>query len=243
MKSKMKSQSSKGFIKVVLAYCLLSTANLLSPANCFSQTYPDAGSWNTFNLEYGLNTRLSALFTQECRIKENFSRLNLFYTNVGLEYKVLRNFKTAFVYRFVNKYQDDNTFSFRHRLMLDLTYKTKLGKLGLSYRHRLQAEERDMYSSAGGLIPEWYSRSKIAAKYDLDKPWAPYISAEFRYQLRDFRNVESDNTWHRSRYCAGVDYKKSERSTFGVYYLIQFEYNIPLPEDQYIVGLEYTLTL
>jgi len=215
----------------------------LLDTNCYSQSYPDAGSWNTFNVEYGINTRLTALFTEEYRVKENFSRLNLFYTNVGIECKVLRNFKVAFVYRFINKYMDDNTFNFRHRLMLDLTYKEKFGKLIFSYRHRLQVEERDMYSDKNGMIPEWYSRSKFALKYDIDKPFKPYVATELRYQLRDIRNMESDYSWHRLRYVFGLDYKKSDRSTFGVYYLIQTEFDVLLPQDQYIVGLEYTLTL
>lgn len=207
-----------------------------------AQNYPDAGSWNTLNLEYGINQKLTGLFTEECRIKENFSRLNLLYTNLGIEYKVTKYFKAALVYRFIEKFQDDNSFSFRHRLMLDLTLKNKFGKLGLSYRQRLQAEERDMYSSDAGRINEWYSRNKFAVKYDLDKPYTPYASVELRYQLHNPRKIESDQTWHRVRYVFGVDYKLSDKNTFGVYYLIQKEWSVLAPQDQYIVGLEYTLS-
>ena len=87
-------------------------------SHAFSQDYSDAGMWNTFNIEKEINSKITFLFTEECRIKENFSRLNLFYTNLGLEYKVAKNFKAALVYRWIDKYQDDNTFSYRHRLML-----------------------------------------------------------------------------------------------------------------------------
>ena len=183
------------------------------------------------------------MFTQECRIKENFTRLNLFYTNLGLEYKFNDFFKAALVYRFIEKYQDDNSFSFRHRLMLDLTLKKKLGKIGLSYRQRIQAEERDIYSSIIGNLPEWYSRNKFAAKYDTDKRYTPYAAIELRYQLRNPREWQSDNTWHRNRYSLGVDYKLNKKSTFGVYYLIQREFNVVLPQNQYVIGLEYSLSL
>ncbi len=205
--------------------------------------YPDAGSWNTFNIDYKINKKLTGLFTQECRIKENFTRLNLFYTNLGLEYKFNDFFKAALVYRFIEKYQDDNSFSFRHRLMLDLTLKKKLGKIGLSYRQRIQAEERDIYSSIIGNLPEWYSRNKFAVKYDTDKRYTPYAAIELRYQLRNPREWQSDNTWHRNRYSLGVDYKLNKKSTFGVYYLIQREFNVVLPQNQYVIGLEYSLSL
>lgn len=208
-----------------------------------AQEYPDAGLWTTFNVEKALNTRFTGLFTQECRLKENFSRLNLFYTNLGIEYKFSRSFKAAFIYRHIDKYLDDNTFSYRHRLMLDITWKTKFGKFGFSYRKRMQAEERNIFSSENGKLPEWYSRNKISLKYDSGKSWTPYVSAEFRYQFHDPRKLESDGTWHRGRYVFGIDYKKNDKSTFGFYYLVQHEFNVLSPQDQYIIGLEYTLSL
>ena len=209
----------------------------------YSQSYPDAGLWTTFNIEYSLNTRTSVLVTQECRLKENYSRLNLLYSNLGFEYRILKSFKAALTYRFVNKYQDDNAMSYRHRLMLDLTLKNKFGKLNVSYRHRLQVEGRDLYSSESGRVPEWYSRNKFEVKYDIEKRYTPYVSAEFRYQFYDPRNVESNSTWHRNRYVTGIDYKINDKNKVGLYYLIQHEYNVSLPETQFIIGLEYSLSL
>jgi len=204
--------------------------------------YPDAGSWNTFNVDYKLNKKLSAVFTEELRFKENFTRLNLFYTNLGLEYKLSNMLKVAIIYRFVEKYQDDNSFSFRHRIMFDLTLKKKFDKIGFSYRQRVQAEKRDIYSSDIGYLPEWYSRNKFTLKYDTDKRYTPYASVELQYQFRNPREWESDNTLHRSRYSIGVDYKINKKSTFGLYYLIQRKFNVVNPQYLYVVGLEYSVS-
>ena len=225
------------FLLVFFACCLLPAAF------CLSQNYPDAGSWNTINIDKELNTRLTFLFTEECRIKENFSRLNLFYTNLGIEYKATKSLKAALIYRWVDKFQDDNTFSYRNRLMLDITYKHKYGKFIVSYRNRTQVEERDIYSSDNGRNPEWYSRNKFGAKYDMGKKYLPYASVEFRYQFHDPRNMESEHTWHRNRYVLGAEYKINTKNTFGAYYLIQREYNVSSRDNLFIVGLEYTLTL
>ena len=229
-------------IKFFLFFNILSCSIFLNEVKA-QVVYPDAGSWNTFNVDVKINKKITGLFTEELRFKENISRLNLFYTNLGMEYKFTDYFKAALVYRFIEKYQDDNSFSFRHRLMLDLTCKKKFGKFGISYRQRIQAEERDIYSSYDGNAPEWYSRNKFTFKYDTDKRYTPYAALELRYQIRNSREWQSDKTWHRSRYSLGIDYKINKKSTFGLYYLIQREYNVVLPQNLYIVGLEYSLSL
>lgn len=211
--------------------------------SAFAQSTNDAGLWTTLNIQKDLKKSVSVFLTEECRLRENFSRLNLFYTDLGVAVRPLKFLKVSLAYRMINKFVDDNTFSYRHRLMLDITVKKKAGQFSLSYRHRLQSEVRNIYSSADGSVPEWYSRSKFELKYDNDRPVRPYIAAEFRYQINDPRNVESDKTLHRQRYIVGLDYKKNDRDTFGIYYLIQNEFNVSAPENIYIVGLEYTLTL
>ncbi|MES2286831.1 MAG: DUF2490 domain-containing protein [Bacteroidota bacterium] len=209
----------------------------------FAQSTNDAGLWATFNVQKELKKNVSVFITEECRLRENFSRLNLFYTDLGVAIRPFKFLKVSLAYRMIDKFLLDNTFSYRHRLMLDITLKKKSGAFSLSYRQRLQSEVRNVYSSASGTIPEWYSRNKFELKYDMDKPVRPYIAAEFRYQINDPRNVESEGLWHRNRYIIGLDYKKNDRNTFGVYYLIQNEFNVSAPENIYIVGLEYTISL
>ena len=228
----------KNYWKLVFVFSFLSSGKIIAQDNS-----ADAGSWNTFNLEKGIKGKFSALFTQECRLKENFSTLNLFYTNLGIEYKSNKYFKAALVYRWIDKFQDDNTFSYRNRLMLDLTLKNKFGKFTLGYRQRLQAEKRNIFTSEKGYLTEWYSRNKFSVKYDLNKPYTPFAAIELRYQIHDFRRMESEHTWHRNRYSFGIEYKFNDKNTFGAYYLIQREWNVNNPNNLYIVGLEYTLSL
>ena len=208
-----------------------------------SPVYPDAGSWNTFSISYALNKKFALLFTEELRLRENYSRLNLFYTNLGVEYKANKYFKTSLVYRWIDKYLDNDNFSFRHRLMWDATIKYPYKNFTLSYRHRLQVEGRNLLSSMSGFIPEWYSRSKFELSYKITEKLGTYIATEFRYQIHDPRSIESEGTWHRIRYQGGFDYELTDRSKCGVYYLIQHEWNVSSPENLYITGLEYSLSL
>jgi hypothetical protein len=212
-------------------------------ASCsFAQTSNDAGLWATFNIDKKLNKKFGIFLTEEYRARENFTRNNLFYTDLGVSAKPFDFIKISLAYRCIEKFQLDNTISYRHRGMLDITLKKKFGAFGLSYRQRIQSEVRDVYSSEKGALPEWYSRNKFEIKYDLKKPVTPYIAAEFRYQINNPRSVESNKTWHRDRYFVGLDYKRNDKNSFGLYYMIQREYNVSAPQDLYIIGVEYNLS-
>jgi hypothetical protein len=222
-------------------FCLVIV--LLFSVSAFSQATNDAGLWTTFNFDKKLKDKFSVFLTEEFRLRENFTRVNLFYTDFGVEVRPAKFLKVALAYRLIEKNLEDQTYSYRHRLMLDITLKKKWGDFAFSYRQRLQSEVRNVYSSEDGAVPEWYSRNKFTIKYDTDKAITPYIAAEFRYQISNPRAVESDATWHRSRYVAGLDYKVNKRNTLGLYYLIQNEYNVSAPQNLYIVGIEYSLSL
>ena len=208
-----------------------------------AQYYDDAGMWNTINLEKKFKNNLSVFITEEFRLKENFGQINLFYTDVGVGYRPYGFMKVELAYRSIEKHLITGFYSIRHRLMLDITFKRKIKDFNLAYRHRLQAEVRNVNSSDNGTIPEWYSRNKLTLKYDLKKKYTPYASCELRYQIDDTRNTESEQTWHRGRYALGFDYELNKTSTFGIYYLIQHEWNVSVPENLYILGLEYSLSL
>ncbi|OFY82264.1 MAG: hypothetical protein A3F72_09535 [Bacteroidetes bacterium RIFCSPLOWO2_12_FULL_35_15] len=224
-------------------YVLSFIITILFSVDVFSQATNDAGLWATFNIEKKLNKKFGVFITEEYRRKENFTRTNLFYTDLGVFVKPLDFLKVSLAYRPIEKYMEDNTFSYRHRLMLDISVKKKFGKLTASFRERIQAEVRNVYSSEIGNIPEWYSRNKFELKYDLDKPVTPYIATEFRYQINNPRAVESNKLWHRGRFALGLDYKYNNRNTVGLYYLIQQEFNVSAPQNLYIVGIEYSLSL
>jgi hypothetical protein len=224
-----------------IAFLIILTIGILSQS--FAQTINDAGLWCTFNVEKKLTQKFGVFLTEEYRLKENFSRNNLFYTDLGLFYKPFDLIKVSLSYRCIEKFQLDKSISFRHRIMLDVLLKKKVEKFVLSFRQRLQTEYRNVYSSELGSIPEWYTRSKLTVKYDLDKPITPYVAVELRYQINNPRSVEVNKLWHRARYIAGLDYKRNDKHTFGVYYLIQREWNVSSPQNLYIVGLEYSLSL
>ncbi len=224
------------------AHCLLC---LLFSFPAYSQlTYPDAGLWTTFTLEKPLTPKLSFVIDQEMRMRENYTMLNLFYTNLGLDIKPIPDLKVSVIYRSIEKWvYEYDYFSYRHRLMLDITYKRKFGWLIISNRGRIQAEVRDINTSRDGKFPEWFFRNKLEFKVDLEKRIFPFAYVESRHQLHDPRNPDDDWAWHRMRFCGGLEYKVNEYNAFGAYYLYQQEYNTVTPETMFNTGLYYYLKL
>jgi len=208
-----------------------------------SQVINDAGLWLTMNIEKKLSKRLEISLTEEYRLKENYAQHNLFYTDLGVAYKPLGFMKISFSYRAIQKYLLDETYSFRHRLTMDILLKRKFGRWVPSFRQRIQTQVRNVYSSETGTLPEWFARERFELKYDLDKPVAPYAAIEWRYQLKDPRNMDLNGTWNRVRYTLGIDYRLNEKNALSLYYLIQRGFNVPEPQNDYITGLSYTLSL
>jgi hypothetical protein len=221
----------KARLSLLLLFCFTTKA--------FSQPSNDAGLWASIGLEKKLTKKFSFLLTEEYRRKENFTRLNLLYTDIGFCYRPFDIFKVSLVYRNIDKFQLDKTFSFRHRIMLDMTVKKKFNRFALSFRERLQSEVRDLQSSEHGKVPEWYSRNKFELKYDIKKPITPWVAFEFRYQIHNPRMLEADKGWHRNRYFIGLDYKRNDKHSFGLYYMVQQEYDVSAPQNLYVIGIEY----
>src|ERR1043165_4849753 len=127
---------------------------------CIAQNTQDAGLWATFSVSKSITKKISLSIDQEMRLRENFQRINLFYTNIGFDYKISKNLKISPTYRAIQKKLLEPGYSYRHRFQLDITAKKKLDKITVSDRVRYQAEVQNYLSSAKGKIPEHYLRFK-----------------------------------------------------------------------------------
>lgn len=209
----------------------------------FSQDYQGFGLWNSISVEKKVAKGITSKFTEALRLKDNASRVNLFYSEVGLEYKLMKGVKTSLTYRITQRLEDENYFSYRHRINWDISAKKGFGSFQIQYRHRLQAELKKYYSSKYGKLPFYDSRHKMELKYELNKRFEPYVSTELFIQLKDPKYMYGNLMWNRLRYQAGLDINFGSRKKLGLFYMIQNEFNIPEAKDSYNIGIEFTLQL
>lgn len=227
--------------KLIVFFCPL----LFVLLPCSAQQSNDAGMWATLTLQHSFTKKINLVIDQEFRLKENYQRINLFYTNIGIDYKLSKFLKISTTYRNIQKKRLDETYSFRHRLLLDVTAKKKLQKFTLSERVRYQIEVKDLYTSKKGKLPEQFLRFKTDLKFAANEKVIPYFSCELRYQIRDPRGDGSryNEAFHRVRNVLGIEYQINKKNSVNLYYLIQSEFNISTPESNYILGIAYSLTI
>ncbi|MEO8086246.1 MAG: DUF2490 domain-containing protein [Bacteroidota bacterium] len=222
----------------ILFLFLFLTSELLS-----GQKLPeDAWLWNTVSVNKQLSKKWSLGVDEELRLFDNMSRVNLFFTNVGVSYKLNRVFKFSLVYRFNNKNQDGEYYSTRHRLYLDIAYKKKvLRNLAVTYRVRFQGQVRDYFSSDVGKNIESYMRHKFDLSYSYKK-YTPYLAAEFRFQISNPSFAEANDLWDRERFYLGCDYDFNKKHALGLYYMIQHDFNNQRAENDFTLGWQYTFS-
>jgi hypothetical protein len=210
-----------------------------------AQKSNDAGMWMTFTIQHAISKKLNLVIDQEFRLRENYQRVNLFYTNLGLDYKFNKAIKISPTYRTIQKKRLDGSFSFRHRLMLDVNFRKKIKKITVTERIRYQIEVQDFNTSRKGKLAEQFLRFKTDFKYALNMRFEPFYSCELRYQIRSPRGDGPlyDNGFHRIRNVLGVEYQLNKKNSVNLYYLVQSEFNISTPESIYILGIGYALTL
>lgn len=212
----------------------------------YAQNQKDAGMWNTLTIQHAFSKKINFVIDQEFRLRENYQRINLFYTNIGIDYKINKHFKFSPTYRFIQKKLLNGNYSFRNRLMLDFTAKKKLTeKWTVSERVRYQIEVGDYYTSENGKLAEQFLRFKTDLKYQANEKINPYYSIEFRYQIKDPKGQgpRYDGEFHRVRHVLGTEYKHNDKHSFNLYYLYQTEFDINSPESIFILGVGYTITI
>lgn len=195
----------------------------------------DAGLWTSVNFEAKLVKKLSLNISEELRFNENITELGAAFTDAGLSYKLNKHFQVAVNYRFIQRHRDDNYYSFRHRFYADIKYSYKIKPLELSIRTRLQEQISDIGRASDGGVPEYWLRNKLNVKWDLDKPYKPYISVELFSPLNYPRSIAFNGL----RVASGVEYSFSKHHKIDIYYMIQKELNVSKPRTDFILGIGY----
>jgi len=178
----------------------------------------DAGVWASVSVKHQVTRRMAVGISEQIRLYQNVSEVDQFFTDIGVDYDLLASLKVSVSYRLTSK-NELTYYKTRHRGYIDLSYKKKFKPIALSFRQRLQSQVEAVNSSENGKIPEWYTRSKLTVKLDLDKKYSPYLATEYYYVVDNLK--ENDHVFDKVRYEIGIDYDFSRRSSLNLFYLIQ----------------------
>lgn len=195
----------------------------------------DAALWADIVLEKRIVPKLTVHFKEAIRVGQNVTQLNYSYSDIGLTFKINKNIQTSLDYRFIRKLQVENYISLRHRVYFTLELKKKLKPFTLNARFIFQSQLEDVYSREKGKIPDYYERTKLTVKYDLNR-FTPYLATELYINIIRWEQLLPN----RYRLFAGFNYELNKMNGLEIYYLFERQFNQKNPLTNYVVGISYT---
>jgi len=199
----------------------------------------DAGLWASVSLEKKLNKRWEAGLSNEFRFNENITEIGTIYNELSLSHRFSKSLEISGAYRNIFKRQLDDNYSRRHRFLVNVTARKKMGRITPAARLRYQSQYSDINRSENWRQPSNTIRTRISAKYDTGKRYTPSLSAE------TFYDVSNPEGWLFSGYRlqGAFTYELSKKSAIEAGYVFDREVNVRNPETRYIISLGWTFKL
>ncbi len=217
---------SKHFLYILL---------LMLPFFVQSQVVSDAKMWSSIGVKKKFN-KLKLSLGVEHRLDENFSHTEKLFTELGAEYKIIKNLSGGFNYRFAREsdYDDDN-YLLNHRFDIGLEYQYKIKEFKLEYRVKYQTKTAPQHKNN-----PTYLRNKLTLIYKIEnkkKDIRPYASYEFYYQFNNDRVI------NRSRLTFGTKFDLSKKSSIKCFYTFENRFNTKNLRHNHIYGIGYSLDI
>ena len=226
--------------------CLIALSTfLLSVGNGYSQSgdTSDLESWNSLGLEYKLNKKWSFELEEQLRLDENISEIAEYFTQLETRYSITKKIDIGLGLRYIRENDNEGNvqgYENHFRYNVDALYKHKINDFTLKYRLRYQNKNELGVSSSDGDYAKQYLRLKAAVEYNF-KNWKldPKFAAEI---FNRFENGDVDQ-YNKYRLTLGTDYKIKNFGKLGIFYRIEKDINVAIPETTNIIGLKYTYTI
>lgn len=196
----------------------------------------DAQLWTELGVTAKINKKIKLELQQSLRLRQNISQIDKYYTDFAVNYSLTKRIQLGVNYRFEEEKREEGSFSTRHRLAFDASYKYKVKKLTFSLRTRYQTKFYDYYSSETGLVPGNHLRLRLKTSYKIKKySITPSFSAEVYYAT----NGISKNNIDKYRFTLGGKYKINKHNRVSLNYRLQNQINVLSPLNLYIIMLAY----
>ena len=223
------------FLKLIVLNAILFTS-----LNFAQTADSDWASWSTMGVEYKLNKKWSFGLEEQFRLKENFSEVDAFFTELNAEYTLFKDFKMGVGARYIR--ENDNKgniqgYENHFRFQVDAMYKHQINNLEIGYRLRYQNKNELGVSTDEGDEANQSIRFKTSLEYNF-KNWKfdPKFSAEIFNKFQD----GDESGFNKYRLTLGTDYKIKNFGKVGVFYRFEKELNEDFPDITNILGLKYT---
>jgi hypothetical protein len=221
-------------IIIVLLICI----SLLSAFGQDQETkvVKDLELWTSAGLSKKINKHWKISLDQQVRFLNEMSEFDVWFSDLGVDYKLNKYFRFGANYRFYQVKEDDNEFETQHRISADIKFKYKIDRFSLEYRLRGQNKDEDFLSDEQGKS-NINLRNRLSVDYNIKNFKAdPFFDVELFRRVYDFDNGE----FSKLRWTMGVEFPVYKNNDVKVFYRIDNELNDPYAKDTYIIGVGYS---
>ena len=183
-----------------------------------AQATTDSQVWIFGEGQAELTKKLRLDVEQQLRLDDSARGFGETFTDIGLRYRLFKPLRIGAFYRFVVLDAE-----MRHRVGGDAEAQVGVGRVGISYRIRLQYTTRD----AGGRTA---LRNRLKLDVGLPHGFTPFAAGELIY-------VFEKSELRERRLYLGVEWAMSTRIGLTAFYLHKEEVNVNDPETDHVLGL------
>jgi hypothetical protein len=186
----------KIIINYVLIIAMFTSLPLLSNAQDGTyHTIRDFETWSSINLRYKPTDNLKLSLSQQLRLKDNSSTMDVYFTQLGLDYKLANFLNIGFASRLITENDDRGKIQGNEshlRWQVDLEFNHSVSRFAMKYRIRYQ--NKDELQKTTDEIKKTI-RLKVASTYNI-KNWKldPTLSAEL------FNGITNNDGIYKARF-------------------------------------------
>jgi hypothetical protein len=199
---------------------------------------PGLGLWTGVSVEKKFTKNFAVQLNGQTRFTEDISLLGSYLGEVGLQYKLGKNWEVGGFYRYIgrrkwNRELQDWYYRPYHRFYGEISYETKFWKaVKLQYRLRYQHQFRD--DAEGVVVTGNYLRNKLELGYANRSRFTPYVSADVFYRVGE--------TVDQVRYRGGVNVRLTKTQSVDLFAFNDTPVGTTDP-NEFILGVTYKLRL
>lgn len=196
----------------------------------------DLQLWTGVKIEKTFLKDWTLSLEEEIRFKTNVSEINNFFTELGLRYRINKNFALGTAFRYTSDKNSLNQYDPLARYHFDLRYRGKLDFLSIQYRFRYQREVEGMNFFDPNTLNEKLFRNRFRVKLNSLEIMEPYISAEILQEISPYV-IPRLAYW---RFVVGADLDAGDFGEFRVAWGFNRELGKDLPAMIYMFRVNYT---
>lgn len=199
---------------------------------------PGLGLWTGVSIEKKFTKNFAVQLNGQTRFTEDVSLLGSYLGEVGLQYKLGKNWEVGGFYRYIgrrkwNRETQDWYYRPYHRFYGEISYEEKFWKrLKLQNRLRYQHQFRD--DAEGLVVTGNYLRNKLELGYANASRFTPYVSADVFYRVGE--------TVDQIRYRGGVSVRLTKSQSVDVYAFNDTPIGTTDP-NEFVLGVTYKVRL